>query len=214
MNRKPLEFISGLVVYLVVTLLIAWAIILRLSIVPIQFITWLGQSHNPQNALAYFSLTFSATLLIFLRLGIEIPKFKISDSLKPYLSGLPLWTLGLLWVGSLLGFWGAFPSCQPPVTINFQVSGRDGIFQPSSVIKVLPGEAVTVIASSVNKDATLSCSWEYAGAIFQNLGEQRGCQVSPRFNDQPGSGFMTVSVAENFCSQSSIFSLQAIVTNP
>ncbi len=217
MNRKPLEFVSGLAVYLVVTLLIAWAIILRLSIVPIQFITWLGQSDNPQNALAYFSLTLSATLLMLLRLGIEIPKIKIftsSEKLQPYLSGLPIWALGLLWAGSLIGFWGAFPSCQPPVTINFQISGKEGTYQPSSVIDVQPGEAITVIASSVNKDATLSCSWEYAGAIFQTVGSQRGCQVSARFNDQPGSGFMTVSVSENFCSQSSIFSLQTVVKTP
>ncbi len=217
MNRKPIEFISGMAVYFVVTLLIAWAIILRLTIVPVQFITWLGQSHNPQSALAYFSLTLSATLLMLLRLGIEIPKVKIftsSEKLQPYLSGLPIWALGLLWVGSLIGFWGVFPSCQPPVTINFQISGKDSFFQPSSVIEVQPGEAITVTASSVNKDATLSCSWEYAGAIFQSLGSQRGCQVSPRFNDQLGSGFMTVSVSENFCSQSSIFSLQAVVAKP
>jgi hypothetical protein len=122
--------------------------------------------------------------------------------------------LGLLWAGSLIGFWGVFPSCQPPVTINFQISGKEGLYQPSSIVKVLPGEAITVTASSVNKDATLSCSWEYAGAIFQSLGSQRGCQVSPRFNAEPGSGFMTVSVSENFCSQSSIFSLQTIVASP
>ena len=214
MSRKPLEFISGLAVFIVLTLLIAWAIILRLSMIPIQFVNWLGQSHNPQSALVYFSLSLSATVLVLLRLGIEIPKVKMiasSEKLQPYLSGLPLWSLGLLWAVSIVGFWSVFPSCQPPVTIQFEVSGRDGIFQPSDVITVLPGDAITVTARSMNKDSTLSCSWEYAGAIFEILGSQRGCQVSARFGEQPGNGFMTVSVSENFCSQSSIFSLQTII---
>jgi hypothetical protein len=214
MSRKPLEFISGLAVFIVLALLIACAIIFRLSVIPIQFVNWLGQSHNPQNALTYFSLSLSATVLVLLRLGIEIPKVKLvtsSEKLQPYLSGLPLWSLGLLWAGSIVGFWTVFPSCQPPVTIQFEVSGHDGVFQPSDVITVFPGDAITVTARSMNKDATLSCSWEYAGSIFETLGSQRGCQVSARFREQPGSGFITVSVAENFCSQSSIFSLQTII---
>jgi len=214
MSRKPLEFISGLAVFIVLALLIAWAIILRLSVIPIQFVNWLGQSHNPQSALAYFSLSLSATVLVLLRFGIEIPKIKLitaSEKLQPYLSGLPLWALGLLWAGSIIGFWIFFPSCQPPVTILFEVSGRDSVFQPSDVIPVLPGDAITVTARSMSKDSTLSCSWEYAGAIFETLGSQRGCQVSARFGDNPGNGFMTVSVSENFCSQSSIFSLQLVI---
>lgn len=216
MSRKPLEFISGLALYIVLTLLIAWTVILRLSVVPVQFINWLGQSHNPQNALAYFSMAFSATILVFLRFGIEIPKIKMvtsSEKLQPYLSGLPLWSLGLLWAASLIGFWSVFPSCQPPVTIQFEISGREGMFQPSDQIPVSPGEAVTVTAHSINKDTTLSCTWEYAGSIFQVIGAQRGCQVSAKFNEQPGNGFMTVSVSENFCSQISIFSLQPIIGN-
>ncbi len=216
MSRKPFEFISGLAVFIVLTLLIAWTIILRLPGVPVQFINWLGQSRNPQNALFYFSLTLSATALVLLRFGIEIPKIKLitsSEKLQPYLSGLPLWALSLLWAGSIIGFWTVFPSCQPPVTIQFEVTGRDGIFQPSDVITVLPGDAITVTARSVNKDATLSCSWEYAGSVFETLGSQRGCQVSARFGEQPGNGFMTVSVSENFCSQSSIFSLQTIISS-
>ena len=217
MSRKPLEFISGLAVYIVLTLLIAFAIILRLSVVPVQFVNWLGQSHNPQNALAYFSMAFSATILVFLRFGIEIPKIKLitsSEKLQPYLSGLPLWALGLLWAASLIGFWSVFPSCQPPVTIQFEISGRDNTFHPSDRISILPGEVVTVTARSANKDTTLSCSWEYAGTIFETIGAQRGCQVSAKFNEQPGSGFMTVSISENFCSQTSIFSLQPVVGNP
>ena len=214
MSRKPLEFISGLAVYIVLTLLIAWAIILRLSVVPVQFINWLGQSHNPQNALAFFSMAFSATVLVFLRFGIEIPRIKMvtsSEKLQPYLSGLPIWALGLLWAGSLIGFWSVFPSCQPPVTIQFEISGREGLFHPSDLIRVSPGEAVTVTAYSINKDATLSCTWEYAGTVFQTIGAQRGCQVNAKFNEQPGNGFMTVSVSENFCSQISIFSLQPVI---
>jgi hypothetical protein len=215
MTRKPLEFISGLAVYIVLALLVAFAVILRLSVVPIQFVNWLGQSHNPQNALMFFSMAISATSLIILRFGIEIPRLKVltsSEKLKPYLTGLPMWALGLFWAGSLIGFWSVFPSCQPPVTIEFNVSGRDEKFFPSDTIQVSPGEAVTVTAHSINKDATLSCSWEYAGAIFQTIGAQRGCQVSAKFNNQPGSGFMTVSVSENFCSQSSVFSLQALIS--
>ena len=217
MSRKPLEFISGLAVYIVLTLLIAFAVILRLSVVPVQFINWLGQSHNPQNALAYFSMACSATILVFLRFGIEIPRIKMvtsSEKLQPYLSGLPLWSLGLLWAGSLIAFWNVFPSCQPPVTIQFEISGREGFFQPSDRVPISPGEVVTVTAHSVNTDTTLSCSWEYAGGIFETIGAQRGCQVSAKFNQQTGSGFMTVSVSENFCSQTSIFSLQPVIGTP
>ena len=213
MSRKPLEFLSGLAVYLVVTLLTAWAITLRLPILPVQFITWLGQSSNPQEALAYFSLTLGAAILIMLRFGVEIPKVKVltaSEKLQPYLTGLPLWALGIILAGSLFGFWGVYPACQPPVTIDFLISEREGVFKPSDTINVQPGEALTVHAQSIDENVTLSCSWEYAGLIFQTIGSQRGCQVSARFNDQPGSGFMTVSVSENFCSQSSIFSLQVV----
>jgi len=216
MSRKPLEFVSGLAVYFVLSLIITWGIILRLPILPVQFITWLGQSSNPQSALYYFSLALSATILFLLRIGVEIPPMKAfisSDKLKPYLSGLPIWALGLFWAGSLFGFWGVFPSCQPPVTVNFSVSERDALLKPSDTVKVSAGEVITVTAKPIEDDVTLSCSWEYAGTIFQTIGSQRGCKVSARFNDQHGSGFMTVSVSENFCSQSSIFSLQ-VLTEP
>jgi hypothetical protein len=215
MSRKPLEFISGLAVYIVLSVLVAWSVKLHLPFVPTQVAIWLGRSHDPQSALLYFSLITSAVILGFLHLGIEIPKIKITvpEKLHPYLSGLPMWALGILLAISLLGFWAVSPSCQPPITIVFEVSNSEEKLHPSDTLNARPGEALTVTAHSVNKDSTLHCKWEYAGSIFQTLGAQNDCQVSTQFNEKPGSGFITVSVSEDFCSQSSIFSLRTIV-NP
>lgn len=216
MSRKPLELTSGLAVYVVLSLFIAWSVKLHLPFVPTQVANWLGQSHAPQSALIYFSMAFSAVILAFLHLGIELPKAKIAvpENMRPYLSGLPMWALGILLAISMFGFWTVYPSCQPPLTVDFEVSGRENKFRPSDPIRVLPGEAITVTARSVNEGATLHCKWEYAGSIFQTIGSQNDCQVSTQFTEQPGSGFITVSVSEDFCSQSSIFSLRTIIDVP
>ena len=217
MNRNPLELISGLAAYIVLSLLIAWSVILRMAYVPAALIDWLSRSNNPQGALVWFSLLTGATLLALLRLGIEVPYFKAltnSENVRRYLTGLPLYTLALIWGASLIGFWFVFPSCQPPATLLFNVTGIDRVLQPSDSITVAPKEAITVIAQSASKNSTLSCAWEYAGPIFETPGAQQGCQISARFADQLGSGFLTVVVAENFCAQTSIFSLQISVEQP
>jgi hypothetical protein len=216
MSRKPLELISGFAVYVVLSLLIAWSVKLHLPFVPTQVAAWLGRSHDPQSALIYFSLASSAVILALLHLGVEIPKakFTVPEKLQPYLSGLPMWALGILFAISMFGFWRVYPSCQPPITIEFEVSNSEENLHPSDTLNVLPGEAITITAHSVNKDSTLHCKWEYAGSIFRTLGAQNDCQVSTQFTDKPGSGFVTVSVSEDFCSQSSIFSLRTIITPP
>jgi len=218
MSRKPVEFISGLALFLVIALVVGWAIILRLPMIPASLIEWLGGSRDPQRALIYFSGLTSATLLILISFGIEIPKLKnfvsASERAMRYLTGLPLWALLLIWAVSLGGFWTVFPSCQPPATVGFEVSARDRIYRPSETLIVSPNEALTVIIRSSNPGATLSCAWEYAGPIFDSPGAQRGCQVNVRFGAEPGSGFLTVVTAENFCSQTSIFSLQTVVQTP
>ncbi len=217
MNRNPLELISGLVVYFVLSLLIAWSFILRMAYVPAGVIDWLSRSNNAQGALVWFSLFIGATLLALLRLGIEISYFKAlasSEKVHRYIAGLPLYALGLIWCASLIGFWFVFPSCQPPATLFFNVSGQEQALQPSDTLVVVPKEAITVIAQSASKNSTLSCAWEYAGPIFEMLGVQQGCQISARFAEQPGEGFLTVVVAENFCKQTSIFSLRISVEQP
>lgn len=218
MSRKPLEFISGLALFVVIALVVGWAVILRLPMIPASLIEWLGGSRDPQRALIYFSGLTSATLLILVSFGIEIPKLKnfvsASERAMRYLTGLPLWALFLIWAMSLAGFWTVFPSCQPPTTVFFDVTGRERAFQPSDTLTVSPNEAVTVTVRSTNPSATLSCSWEYAGPIFDSPGAQRGCQINVRFGAEPGSGFLTVVTAENFCSQTSIFSLQTVVQSP
>jgi hypothetical protein len=215
MSRKPFELISGFAVYVVLSLLIAWSVKLHLPFVPSQVAEWLGRSHDPQSALVYFSLFSSAVMLALIHLGVEIPKakFSVPEKLQPYLSGLPMWALGILLAVSLFGFWTVYPACQPPVTIEFEISSSKDRLHPSDTLNVHPGEAITVTAHSVNADATLHCKWEYAGSIFQTLGAQNDCQVSTRFGS-PGSGFITVNVSEDFCSQSSIFSLRTIVNPP
>jgi len=217
MNRKPLEYISGLALFVVIALVIGWAVILRLPMIPASLIEWLGGSRDPQGALVYFSGLVSATFLILISFGVELPKFKnvvISERVMRYLTGLPLWALFLIWAASLGGFWTVFPSCQPPATVGFEVSGRDRIYRPSETLIVSPNEALTVIVRSANSGATISCAWEYAGPIFDSPGAQRGCQVNVRFGSQPGTGYLTVVAAENFCSQNSIFSLQTVVQTP
>jgi len=217
MNRNPLELISGLALYIVLCVLIAWSFILRMAYVPASLIDWLGRSHNPQGALMWFSLFAGATLLALLRLGIEVSFFKAfsgSEKVRRYLAGLPFYALGLIWGTSMIGFWFVFPSCQPPATLFFNVIGGDHVLQPSDTLVVAPAEAVTVIAQSASKNSTLSCAWEYAGPVFETPGAQQGCQVSARFANQPGTGFLTVVVSEDFCSQTSIFSLKVSVVQP
>lgn len=216
MSRKPLELISGLAVYVVLSLFIAWSVKLHLPFVPTQVALWLGRSNAPQSALTYFSLASSTVVLALLHLGVEIPKtkFTVPERVQPYVSGLPMWALGILLAISMFGFWTVYPACQPPVTVDFEVSGRENKLHPSDTLDVRPGEAITVTAHSVNAGATLHCKWEYAGSVFQTLGSQNDCQVSTKFNEHTGSGFITVSVSEDFCPQSSIFSLRTIINVP
>lgn len=217
MNRKSLEIISGLALFIVLSLLFGWSIILRLPGVPIQLIEWLSSSLDPQLALFYFSTLVSATLLILVGFGVEIPKLKAyftSEKVKRYLTGLPLWVLLLMWAGALVGFWYVFPSCQPPASIQFEVAGREKLYQPSETLIVAPGEGITVTARSTRTNATLSCSWEYAGTVFDTPDARQGCVISARISSQPGNGFLTVVVSENFCSQTSIFSLQTVIQSP
>ena len=214
MNRKPLEYISGLALFVVSALVIGWGVILRLPFIPLSLIEWLGGSRDPQRALVYFSGLASASLLILVGFGVELPRFKnvvISERVMRYLTGLPLWALFLIWAASLAGFWTVFPSCQPPATVIFEVAGRERTYQPSESLTVSPGETLAVAARPANPGATLSCAWEYAGPVFDTPGAQRGCQVNIHFSGEPGEGFLTVVVSENFCSQTSIFNLRTIV---
>ncbi len=217
LNRKPIEFISGLALFIVLALLIGWMVILRLPGVPAQLVEWLSRSPDPQRALVSFSVLVAATLLIAVSFGVEIPKLKAyitSEKVMRYLTGLPLWALLLMWAGALIGFWYVFPSCQPPATIIFEVTGRERTYAPSETLIVSSNEALTVSARSADPNSTVSCEWEYAGPVFETPGAQRGCRVSTRFGSQPGSGFLTVVVAENFCSQTSIFSLRTVIESP
>jgi hypothetical protein len=216
MSRKPLELLSGSVVYIVLALFFAWAIKLHLPIIPIEVANWLGRSLDPQGALVYFCSASSALILALLHLGVEIPRIKVAvpENLKPYISGLPMWALGIALAISMFGFWLVYPSCEPPVTVEFTVSNSNTILHPSDTINLLPGESITITAHSVNDGTTLHCKWEYAGSVFEMLGAQNGCHVSTKFKEKPGNGFITVSVSEDFCSQSSVFSLRTIVTPP
>ena len=215
MNRKPLEFISGLALFVVISLFIGWGVILRLPFIPPSLIEWLGGSRDPQRALFYFSALASATLLILVGFGVEIPKLKAyvsaSERARRYLTGLPLWALVRILAASQAGFWAVFPSCQPPATVIFEAAGRERTYQPSESLTVSPGETLAVAARPANPGATLSCAWEYAGPVFDTPGAQRGCQVNIHFSGEPGEGFLTVVVSENFCSQTSIFNLRTIV---
>ena len=96
MMRKPLEFVSGLAVFLVLWAGAMGAVRFHL-IFPRQLLVWLSQSPNPQQAVISFGALVSIGVMVLIRLGIEIPQLKpliSSESVRRYLGGLPFWAMG------------------------------------------------------------------------------------------------------------------------
>lgn len=215
MDRKPVDFISGLAIYFLVAALIGTSIALRFS--PGQFAVWLSASYNPQMALIFFSLFVSGVLLVLARGGIELSVFKVTnmDNIKRYIAGLPLWLLFFCTAISAVGFWLYSPRCQPPQAVYFEVVGSQTRYEPLTVLEVSPNQSLSIAAKSPDPNALLSCiSWEYVGPAFETLGEKSGCQINIKFSDRGGSSFLTFVGSQNFCSQTSIFSLEVKVKSP
>jgi hypothetical protein len=210
------EIVSGLAIFLLLSGAIMVLIKFQL-IIPRSMLNWLSQSPDPQRAIISFSALVASLIMIVLRLGIQIPfmeKWVKSDDIRRYLSGLPLWAILIILVASVAGLLVVFPSCQPPASVVFVVQGREDPLGPSDVLTARPGEALTITAEAIQENAILSCKWQYVGDAFETLGESHRCELNLVFANQPGSGFLTLQASQDFCSQSSIFSLQVEVSEP
>jgi hypothetical protein len=215
MNIKPIDFISGLAIYLLVSVLAGVSIAMR--IFPGRFDEWLSESSNPQQALIYFSVIIGGIILIFTRIGVEVNFLNMAkgENFKRYAAGLPLWFLFISIAISLYQFWRFYPPCKAPEAVVFQVIGSSKEYLPFDVMDMSPNESLTIRAKSPDDNTLLSCvSWEFVGPAFQNLGSKNGCQANITFSVQPGTSYITLFASQNFCSQASLFSLEVRIKEP
>jgi hypothetical protein len=215
MARKPATFIRGLAVFIVLWVLILGVVQIRLGI-PDAVIAWLSRSPNPMQALVAFSALLSSIIVGAVRLGIEfgpLKSFVSSQQLRIYLTGLPLWMIAIVFALSL-AFLMLVPTCQPPVSVLFEVNGRETL-NPSEILVTKPGEMAVLKLKSSTEGEYFFCQWQYAGSAFDSMGTSTGaCEINVQFASQPGEGFLTVLVRQNLCTQSAVFPLSVKVTNP
>jgi len=216
MKREPFEILRGLGLFLVLWAAALMAVRLQL-IFPRSVIVWLSQSPNPQQALVTFGALISSGVLALLRLGIEVPSVKMlvtSETVRAYITGMPLWILGAIFaiaVGALLV---VFPACQSPAFVNFRVEGRQEVFYPNETLVAMPEEFLAITAESVQEDAILSCKWQYIGETFETIGASDGCEINLKLSGKPGNGLLTLQASQDFCNQSSVFSLGIQIVQP
>ena len=208
MSRKPTEFINGLALFLCL-----WAVVYafaRLKLfIPMSVLEWLSQSPYPNQAVISFSAMMGSIGLGILRLGVEFPSAKpllSSDRVRSYAAGLPVWFIISVFALSVMGLFAVFPSCQAPASAQFIIEGKDPL-QPGDTYNAKVGEKLVVTAKPVAQNALLSCRWQYVGDAFPFLGSSVGCSASVELSRKPGVGYLTVQASQDFCSQSSIFSL-------
>jgi hypothetical protein len=215
MTRKPAEFIRGLAVFIVLWVLILGLVQIRLGI-PDVVIAWLSRSPDPMLALVAFSALLSSIIVGAVRLGIEFGPFKSivsSEQLRRYLTGLPLWSIAIVFALSL-AFLMLVPTCQPPVSVLFEINGKETL-SPSQTLVAKPGEVAALKLTSSQEGEYFFCQWQYAGSAFDSMGASTGaCEINIQFASQPGEGFLTVLVRQNLCTQSAVFPLSVKVTNP
>ncbi|MFT3892123.1 MAG: hypothetical protein QM730_10860 [Anaerolineales bacterium] len=201
--------------------LVLWAAALmavRLQLIfPRSVIVWLSESPDPQRALIAFGALVSSGVLGLLRLGIEVPPLKAmitSETVRTYITGVPLWVLGSVFAVSVGAILLVFPSCSSPAFVTFHVEGRQETYRPNETLVAVPGEFLAITAQSTQQDAILSCKWQYIGETFETIGASSGCDINLKLSGQPGNGLLTLQASQDFCNQSSIFSLGIQVTNP
>lgn len=216
MTRTSRHFVVGFFIFFSLTVL--FYSLMRLGLFPRQVLVWLNESENPPRALIGFSALLASGLMALVRLGVSIPgvegKLIKTESLSPYLAGLPLWLIVGLVALSALSLFAYFPSCRPPASVLFRVGVDGQVLRPSDTLVVKPGEQLVIVAEPLQKNDVFSCRWQYAGPAFRNLGEARGCEVALEFAYQPGDGFLTLLATQNFCSQSAVFPLRVVVKGP
>lgn len=215
-TRKPLEIFRGLAM-----LLVLWAAVLiavRLQLVfPRSVVMWLSESPNPQQALVAFSALVSSGVLALLRLGIEVPRIKpllASETVRAYITGIPFWVLGTIFAVAISALVLVFPACQSPAFVIFRVEGRPETYRPNGTLAAAPGEFLAITAEPFEEDAILSCRWQYVGEVFETIGANSGCELNLKLSRQPGHGLLTLQASQDFCNQSSVFSLGIQIESP
>lgn len=215
-KRNPFEFLRGLALFAALWILTILAARLQLMF-PRSLIVWLSQSPNPQQALFAFGALFSSGALILLRLGIEVPSVKsliTSEVVRVYFTGLPIWLLGMILAAATLRLLFIFPLCQPPASIVFHVEGRQESFYPNDTLIADPGDFLALSVKAPQDNSILSCKWQYIGETFESIGASDGCAINLKLSGKPGNGLLTLQVSQNFCNQSSVFSLGVRVQSP
>ncbi len=216
MQRSLKDILIGLTVFGIFAVVVIWLAYIELLIPP-QIIDWLHNSPNPQQAVIAMGTLTSAVILVLLRGGVAIPFLQKytpdTEQFHRYVSGLPLWVLGVLIATSLMGLLMVFPACQPPSSVLFET--EKGTLHNKELLVVRPGEKISVRAKSIEKGVRLHCQWQYAGNAFQMLGTRKGsCEIPIEFSSKPGEGFLTLLASNNFCTQSTVFSLPVRVEQP
>ncbi len=209
-TRKPLEVFRGLGLLLVLWAAVLIAVRLRL-VFPRSVVVWLSESPNPQQALVAFSALVSSGVLALLRLGIEVPKVKplmASEAVRAYITGIPLWVLGSIFAVAIGSLFLVFPPCQSPTYVIFRVEGRTDTYRPGGTLLAAPSESLAITAEPIQEDSILSCKWQYIGETFETIGSNSGCEINLKLSQQPGSGLLTLQASQDFCNQSSVFSLE------
>lgn len=214
--RTLTDILIGLAVFGVIAVVVIWLAYIGL-VIPPQIIDWLQTSPNPQQAVVALGTLTSAVILILLRGGVSVPFLQKyvpdTDQFRRYVAGLPLWVIGILIAGSLLGLLAVFPACQPPSSVLFETD--KGTLHGGETLSVKIGEKVSITAKSIEEGVRLHCQWQFAGNAFQMLGTRKGsCNIPVEFSPRPGEGLLTLLASNNFCTQSTIFSLFVKVTQP
>lgn len=215
-KREPLEILRGLGMFLVLWAAALMAVRLQL-LFPRSVTLWLSESANPQQALIAFCALVSSGILGLLRLGIEVPSIKMwitSETARTYITGFPLWALGSIFAVSAGALLLVFPACQPPTFVNFYVQGKTDLLRPNDVLVASPREFVAITAKPIQENSILSCNWQYIGDAFETIGASRGCEVNLKLSGQPGNGLLTLQASQDFCNQSSVFSLGVEIKSP
>lgn len=216
MQRSFKDIFIGLSVFGIVAVVVIWLAYIGLLIPP-QILDWLQTSPDPQEAVIAFGTLTSAVLLVLLRGGIALPFLQRyipdTEQSRRYVAGLPLWVMGVLIALSLVGLLRVFPACEPPTSVIFETPEK-GVLSPPDTLIVKPGDVINIIARSVDDGVRLHCQWQYAGNAFQMLGTRQGCSIKVEFSSKPGDGFLTLLASNNFCTQSSVFSLPIKVEQP
>lgn len=209
MKRSLTDILIGLTVFAIFSVIVIWLAYIRL-VIPPQILDWLQDSPDPQQAVIAMGTLTSAVILILIRIGVAIPFLHKyvpdTEQFHRYVSGLPLWVLGVLIAGSLVGLLAVFPACQPPSAVVFIT--EKGTLHNKEVLLVQPGEKISVTARSIEEGVRLHCQWQFAGNAFQLLGTRKGsCEIPIEFSSKAGEGFLTLLASNNFCTQSTVFSL-------